>query len=372
MDFIARLLNQSVAHDVYPGQYLILFFLWPIETFMAKLNKTYNILIRFAIMVITFYFLYEQLFYKHDLSSFLISIEAVTRAKNFRILSIIIVLLLPVNLLLESWKWQFLMLKLEKVSLMRAFKAVLAGISVSVFLPNRVGDYLGRVFFLKKADRLQATLATILGSMAQLLTTILFGLISISFFLSRWIILDNSLNRWTFIGLLFSIFFVAAILIFAFLNFSVFSVLLKKISGHAYNKIAHYADVFSWYGAHELFYVLAISMLRYLVFSMQFFLLLRLFQMHIGYLQTMMVIGIIYLLMSIIPTIALSEIGVRGSVSLYAFGLFFGTSLPNVLDGQIVAASSALWLLNLALPALSGLFFILKLRFFRNNKSHEY
>ncbi len=339
---------------------------------MAKLNKTYNILIRFAILVFTFYFLYEQLFYRHDLSSFLKSIEAVTRAKNFGTLSVIVILLLPLNLLLESRKWQFLMQKLEKVSMMRAFKAVLAGISVSVFLPNRVGDYLGRVFILKKADRLQATLATILGSMAQLLTTILFGLISVAFFLDHWIKLDSSLNRWAFAGLLFSIIMVSVILIFAFLNFSVFSVLLKKISGRTYNKIAHYAEVFSWYSARELFYVLVISVLRYLVFSMQFFLLLKIFQIPIGYLHAMMIIGFIYLLMSIIPTIALSEIGVRGSVSIYAFSLFFGATVPEALDGQIVAASSALWLLNLALPALSGLFFIFKLRFFRNNKSHEY
>jgi len=339
---------------------------------MAKLNKTYNILIRFAILVFTFYFLYEQLFYKHDLSSFLKSIEAVTTAEDFRFLSVIVVLLLPVNLLLESRKWQFLMQKLEKVSMIGAFKAILSGISVSVFLPNRVGDYLGRVFILKKADRLQATLATILGSMAQLLTTILFGLISVAFFLDHWINQDSSLNRWAFAGLLFSIIIVSAILIFSFLNFSVFSVLLKKISGRAYNKIEHYAAVFSWYSARELFYVLAISVLRYLVFSMQFFLLLRIFQIPVGYLPAMMVIGFIYLLMSIIPTIALSEIGVRGSVSLYAFGLFFGTPLTAVAEGRIVAASSALWLLNLALPALSGLFFIFKLRFFRNNKSHEY
>lgn len=339
---------------------------------MAKLNKTYNTLIRFAILVFTFYFLYEQLFYKHDLSSFLQSIEAVTQIKSFWILSTIVVLLLPVNLLLESWKWQFLMQKLEKVSLIRAFKAILAGISVSVFLPNRVGDYLGRVFILKKADRLQATLATILGSMAQLLTTILFGFISVAFFLSRWIKPDSSFNRWAFTGILFSLLFVGAILVFAFLNFSVFSVLLKKVSGRVYNKISHYTEVFSWYRASELFYVLAISILRYLVFSMQFFLLLRIFQIHIGYLHAMMVIGLIYLFMSIIPTIALSEIGVRGSVSLYAFGLFFGTTLSEVMDGRIVAASSALWLLNLALPALFGLFFIFRLRFFRNNKSHEY
>ena len=339
---------------------------------MAKLSKTYNIFIQLAILVFTFYFLYKQLFFKHDLSSFLHNIEAVTRTKDFVILFILVMLLMPVNLLLESHKWQFLMQKLEKVTLTGAFKAILTGISVSVFLPNRVGDYLGRVFILKKADRLQAILATILGSMAQLLTTLLFGLTSLAFFLPHWMDLNSSLSQWTFVGLLFSILLTAIILVFAFLNFSVFSDLLRRISGRAYNKIARYSEVFSWYSIKELLYVLIISILRYFIFSMQFYLLLRIFQVPVSYLHAMMIIGLIYLLMSIIPTIALSEIGVRGSVSLYVFGLFFSTHLTEELNRHIIAASSALWLLNLAIPALSGLLFIFKLRFFRNNKNHDH
>ena len=337
---------------------------------MAKLSKTYNTLIKLAILVFTFYFLYRQLFFKHDLVSFLQNIKAVTRERNFTVLLILVVLLMPVNLLLESRKWQFLMQKLELVTLWVALKAVLAGISVSVFLPNRVGDYLGRVFVLKKADRLQATLATILGSMAQLLTTILFGLVSLAFFLPRWMGTDTSLDRWTLAGLIFTILFVMVVLVFAFLNFSVFSDLLRRISGRAYNKVARYTEVFSWYSAKELLVVLVISILRYLVFSLQFYVLLRIFRVPVNYLHAMMVIGVIYLLMSVIPTIALSEIGVRGSVSLYVFGLFFAVPMTEILDQHIIAASSALWLLNLAIPALTGLLFIFRLRFFRNNKNY--
>ncbi len=337
---------------------------------MAKLNKTYNILIRFAILVFTFYFLYKQLFFKHDLSSFFRNLETVTREKHFVVLLLLVTLLMPVNLLLESRKWQFLMQKLETVSLWEAVKAVLAGISVSVFLPNRVGDYLGRVFVLKKADRIQATLATILGSMAQLLTTLLFGLVSLAFFLPRWISLDSTLNRWALSGLIFSIVLAMAFLILSYLNFAVFSEIIRRVSGRVYNKIARYAQVFSWYNMKELLFVLFISILRYLVFSLQFYVLLRIFRVPVDYLHAMMVIGLIYLLMSIIPTIALSEIGVRGSVSLYVFGLFFADGAGELLTRHIVAASSALWLLNLALPAVLGILFIFRLRFFRNNRNH--
>ncbi len=337
---------------------------------MAKLSKTYNILIRSAILVFTFYFLYKQLFFKHDLSSFFDNLETVTREKHFVVLLLFVVLLMPANLLLESRKWQFLMQKMEAVSLWEAVKAVLAGISVSVFLPNRVGDYLGRVFVLKKADRIQATLATILGSMAQLLTTLLFGLVSFAFFLPRWINLNSALNQWALSGLVFSTVLAMAVLVFSYLNFAVFSEVIRRVSGRVYNKIARYAEVFSWYDIKELLFVLFISILRYLVFSLQFYVLLRIFRVQVDYLHAMMVIGLIYLLMSIIPTIALSEIGVRGSVSLYVFGLFFGGTATELLMRHIVAASSALWLLNLALPAVLGILFIFRLRFFRNNRNH--
>ena len=338
---------------------------------MAKLNKTYNFLIRTGILLLTLFYLYEQLFKKHNLHDFSRNIIGVVNFKGFWFFLLLVLLLIPVNLLLESYKWQLLMAKMEKVNLWQALKAVLTGISVSMFLPNRVGDYLGRVFILKKADRLQATLSTVLGSAAQLLTTLLFGAASLIILLPHWLNTSNRLNQWAYAGLVFGIVALALLLVFSFLNFSAFTYVLQKLSGRAYNKIARYAVVFSWYNVRELLKVLIISILRYLVFSFQFYLLLQLLQVPVGYVDAMVLIGLIYLLMTIIPTIALSEIGVRGSVSLYVFGLFFGSAaLSGNLSQQIVTASSALWFFNLALPALLGVFFVYRLNFFRNGQNH--
>jgi len=52
---------------------------------------------------------------------------------------------------------------------------------------------------------------------------------------------------------------------------------------------------------------------------------------------------------SFIPTILISEIGVRGSVALFVFG-----TVSN-MDIQIILSSVLLWLINVALPALIGL-----------------
>ncbi len=340
---------------------------------IAKLGKTYNVLLRLTIVVLTFVFLYDQIFYRKDFQSIVDYFPQVSSGKYFYLLMVLVAMLLPFNLFLEIVKWKLLMSKLENVSFWNATKAVLTGISVSMFLPNRVGDYLGRVFVLKKADRLQAVLATVLGSMAQLLTTVLFGFAAALFFFPLYADMSASLNIWFYAGLIVLVLILASTFVFAYLNFAAFSEILKRVSGRAYNKISKYAQVFSWYSPAFLLKILGISIFRYLVFSFQFWLLLWAFQAPISYSTAMMLIGLIYLLMAVIPTIALTEIGVRGSVSLFVFALYFkpeGIWTENLGLG-VASASTMLWVFNLAFPALLGTIFVYSLRFFRKNNGND-
>jgi uncharacterized membrane protein YbhN (UPF0104 family) len=276
-------------------------------------------------------------------------------------------LLLPVNLFLEIAKWKFLIDKLEKVTYWSATKAVLTGISVSMFMPNRVGDYLGRVFVLKEADRLQAVLSTIIGSIAQLITTILFGSVSVLIIFPRYYNLNEQLNIWFYIGIVLAVLIMLFIIVFAYLNFASFSDTIKRISGRSYKRIRKYAKVFSWYSISDLMRVLVISILRYLVFSFQFFLLLRAFGVEIPYFVAIVLIGLVYLFMTVIPTIALTELGVRGSVSLLIFALYFEPlkAWSQQTSLAVVSSTTLLWLINLAFPALLGIIFVYSLRFFR-------
>ncbi len=332
----------------------------------TKLQKTYNIAIRLIIIILSFYFLYNQLFYRRDLSSLQATIHLFSSGKNFYILLISALALMPVNLVLETVKWRFLISKLEKVTFFNALKAVLAGVTVSMFMPNRVGDYLGRVFILKKADRFQAILSTILGSMAQLITTLLFGFVSLAFLFPYYIKVVG-VNFWLYMGLLILLIITAFTIVFAYIEFGTFTDLLRRVTGRKYKRIEKYAQVFSWYDWKDLLKVLLISISRYFVFSFQFFLFLKAFAVEVTYPEAMMLIGMIYLLMTIIPTIALSEIGIRGSVSIYVFESWIqltGGWTENIALG-VVSASSLLWLINLVVPALAGLGFVFSLKFFR-------
>jgi len=261
---------------------------------------------------------------------------------------------------------------LEKINLWVSLKAVLTGVSVSMFMPNRVGDYLGRVFILKKADRLQAVISTIVGSMSQLITTLVFGSVALLIAFPKYLDLAEQINFWIYLGIWAVVVIGDFTIVFFYLNFGAFSAVIKRISGKGYERIKKYADVFSLYKSTDMLFVLSISILRYLVFSFQFFLLLLLFKVEVGYFDAMVLISLVYLAMAIIPTIALTEIGVRGSISLFVFQHHFETVgfwSPEIAIG-VVSASSILWLFNIIFPAIIGLIFVFNLRFFRKNNGN--
>ncbi len=143
--------------------------------------------------------------------------------------------------------------------------------------------------------------------------------------------------------------------------------MIKRISGRGYRRVKKYAKVFSWYSIPDLIKVLSISIARYVIFSFQFYLLLLAFGLTITYAEAIMLIGLIYLFMTVIPTIALSELGVRGSVSIFIFSLYLEPIGKWSQDSSLAVfgASGMLWLINLAFPALVGVLFVYSLRFFR-------
>jgi hypothetical protein len=66
------------------------------------------------------------------------------------------------------------------------------------------------------------------------------------------------------------------------------------------------------------------------------------------------------LVLAIVPTIALAELGFRGKLSLALFGLYSTNTLG------IVATAAGIWIINLIIPAVAGTIFIVGIRLFRN------
>jgi uncharacterized membrane protein YbhN (UPF0104 family) len=152
-----------------------------------------------------------------------------------------------------------------------------------------------------------------------------------------------------------------------FLNISLLDTLASRLKGKVLEKFTSYIHVLSSYSTRELILVILLSALRFFVFSTQLFLLLRAFAVEIPYLNAMVIIGVIFFAITLIPTVAIAELGIRGSVSLFLIGVYFGNpaDMPDGMAMGVVAASTSLWLINLAIPALVGAIFAFNLKFFR-------
>lgn len=321
-------------------------------------KKTLGFLLKITIVVFALYFLYQQLTSKKAIEGFDIAFIKQTILEN-QSLVVLVFLMMFFNWIVEAIKWKFLIAKIEKVSILTSLRAVFSGITVSVFTPNRIGEYGGRVFCLEKADRMQGVLITVLGSMAQLLTTIFFGSMGI-LFLNNYIPELQELYQemeYTFPLMLFMLLLLNILLLLLFHNISVISNLMDKYGW--LSKYKKYKEVFTFYNTQELAFVFLFSIIRYAIFTTQFFILLNLFGVDISYFDSIILTMVMLFIISIIPTIAISEIGIRGSVSVYLFGLVSANTLG------ILSATFVLWVINLLLPAIIGAFFVFTLKFFR-------
>ena len=211
-------------------------------------RKTIGFLLKIGIVAFALFFLHQQITSKSSAEQFDIDQILLILKENFLVIGVVVIMMF-LNWFLEALKWRFLILKIEKISIKISVRAIFSGITVSAFTPNRVGEYGGRVFCLEKADRIQAVLITVIGSMAQLLTTIVFGSIGILLLPNLMPEFDAILSQFVFAYpiMLFMIVLLDVLLVSLFLNASVFSVVLSKFK--FLKKYSKYNEVFSFYNS---------------------------------------------------------------------------------------------------------------------------
>jgi hypothetical protein len=87
----------------------------------------------------------------------------------------LVLVLMLINWGIEARKWQILLLPIQKMHFLRAFKATLTGVSFAMNTPNRIGEYGGRMLFVDEGNRLKSVSLTIAGSFSQLIVTLILG-----------------------------------------------------------------------------------------------------------------------------------------------------------------------------------------------------
>lgn len=337
----------------------------------TKLHKTYNLGLKLVILVLAYWAIYKQVFVNKNWTEIVsfFSEQYTLQTLVFPITGII--LMMPLNWGVESIKWQYLIRKNEKISFFISLKGVFSGVTISSMTPNRIGEYFGRVFILKKTHPVRGILMTIVGSISQLLVTVTVGGLALIFSLIRYPSLLNIDSLIIQILAIFSVLIILLVLAGVYFNIRIISNIISWIT-RKWPKIRKFANVFSYYNRIDLLKVFLYSFLRYLIFSLQFYFLLLVFHINVNLFEGYLIISLIFLGITVIPSVALAELGIRGSVALFVIENYFKARQMNPIDGyelNIMAVSSILWLINIVLPAVIGSIFIINLSFFKNHKN---
>jgi hypothetical protein len=115
-----------------------------------------------------------------------------------------------------------------------------------------------------------------------------------------------------------------------------------------------------------LFYILSLSVARYLVFVVQYFLLFWVFGVDVTWWQAFWSVSVVFLVIAVVPSMGfLSELGVRWQAGIQLLQLYSS----NIAG--IFATSIAIWMINLVIPALAGGVMILALKLFDNKDFNQ-
>lgn len=266
------------------------------------------------------------------------------------ILLVLAVLLIPCNWLLESMKWQHLSQKLQPVSLCKAYKSVLMGLTVGFFTPNRIGDPLGRVLILNACNRTKGIVLSVIGVLGQTFSTLVCGLTAgiLLIVLSPFESIKDSLN----------IQIASILLIIAFISLYFTLPIWGKIlfQRNRFKRLRSLLEAISYINPRSLFYVTFLSLIRYIVYCSQYYFLLRFFDVELSLTDAAMILPLNYLMVSVTPTIAFSELGVRGSYAVLFVGAFASNTVGAALAGMSV------WFINYVIPMMVGSIFVGKMK----------
>jgi hypothetical protein len=276
----------------------------------------------------------------------------------------LVFLLMLINWGIEARKWQVLLLPIQKMPFLRAFKATLTGVSFAMNTPNRIGEYGGRMLFVDEGNRLKSVSLTIAGSFSQLIITLILGVAGL-YVLSDALMQKEQLSGlaiW-FKSIRWMLVIITLVCLLIYFRISWIIKGIERLPGLT-TFIQHIA-VMEELSVTLLLRVLSLSLLRFIVFTIQYNLLLQVLHVGVDVWVGFWLVSVLFLCLAIWPTIAILELGLRWEYSLFLFSLYSSNTVG------IYAAATAIWLINLVVPAMAGSLFLLGLRIFKKEKTPD-
>lgn len=302
------------------------------------------LLVKFTLVFVAFFFIYNKLVHNDtlDINSLLYYID---KHNIITIRNLFILLLFSgCNWFLECLKWQLLVREIKTISLKKAIEQSLGSLTASIITPNRIGEYGAKTIYFKKTYRKKIMGLNLVGNLSQLSTTLFFGVIGLIYTIN---IFKLPISYFKLIG--FVILTTGVIITY-------YKFLSKKefeIKGHSFKKLNRFVSNLN---RNTLYKSILIAVFRYICFSHQFYFLICLLGIDVTYIEALALIASMYLLVSVIPTVFVFDVLVKGSVAVWLF------SFVNANEFIIVTCITIMWFLNFALPSIIGSYFVLNFK----------
>lgn len=306
-----------------------------------KAKQFLLVTIKLLVVCGALYYIYNELRYEKKIDWSVISTYLSIKSVG------VLLLFSTVNWILEIFKWKNLVSYFKEISFFEATKQSLGSLTASIFTPNRIGEYGAKVLYFSKENRKQVVFLNFIGNSSQMAVTCFFGVIGLlisSLKLTEFMFWINFKIK-TIHLLIFIISTAIVFLIIKYRKVEIYGFSIKKLL----QKIV--AIPFELYRT-----VFWFAMMRYLVFSVQFCFLISLFAIKLDLFSVLSTIFIMYFLASIIPSIHLMDVAIKGSVAVYLFGNL------GVESWKIISITSLMWLFNLVIPVVIGSYFVLRFK----------
>ena len=263
------------------------------------------------------------------------------------------IILLALNFSLETFRWKSLADHVTTEPFLRVFASYMAGIACALFTPAGLGDYPARIIYLhpKSTGKLRYTAVAVTGFIAQYLTVLFFGIVSLC------INVVNQFNPRLNVLVWFAL-PLAFIMIWTYLKAE--RILAWLAAFRIFRKLALYHELAKRLPASLKLKVILLSATRFIVYNAQFLLFLHAFGVTFPLWHGAVLTSLFFFTMTLIPSFALVEVGIRGGIALLLFSSVSGNSIG------ILSASTLLWLCNIILPAIPGAFCIARIRIGKN------
>lgn len=248
----------------------------------------------------------------------------------------IILLLSFLNWFFEIFKWKALVETIKPFSLAESTRQVLTAQSLALFTPFKIGEYGAKTMFFEHFLIKKVLFLNFLGNFSQLLATLFLGSFGLFYFVK--------ISFPDYLPLFWGI---AAVVLMSVLVQRKYPFFIQKRFS---KKISRFLKNIS---AKRKVQIVGWAFLRYIAFSLQFYLLLNILYPAPLW-ETLLLIFTYYLISSALPVMQLLDLAVKGSVALLVF-----SPIPPLI---ILFVTLVMWLLNAVLPALMGLVTLFRLK----------